>query len=168
MGLALVAEQPETFGTWLKRTRTEKGVTQRQLANAAGCTEQYIGRIERNADVGKDGLPSKPSIAFVDAWAKVLEMPPNELRRIAGHPQIITSKEQSERVILDYYEGASEESREIMRAVLKTIYEVDIKRAASGAEAPQQIAEDSQEEAAGEWPGAETTSKKSSKNSKRR
>ena len=161
--LALVTDKPTPtpFGIWIKENRQAKGLTQEQLAKAAGCTHAYISGLERGTD------KSKPAPEIVDAWARALGKPENEARRIAGHAQILTTKEESERVVLDYYEGASEPSREIMRAVLRTIYEVDQQRAAEGAAtAPPAAAE---ETTAGDWPGSKKGSKnKGSKNAKPR
>jgi transcriptional regulator with XRE-family HTH domain len=161
--LALVTDKstPTPFGVWLKERRAAKGLSQEQLGKAADCSGAYVSGLERGAD------KSKPAAEIVDAWARALEVPENEARRIAGHPPILTTQEQAERVILDYYEGASEPSREIMRAVLKTIYEVDKRREVTEESAAQK--EDAQAEAqAGKWPRAKGSKKKDPKNARHR
>jgi len=151
--LALVVEKPADkptptpFGVWIKEHRTAKGLTQEELGTAAGCTGAFVSGLERGAD------RSKPAPEIVDAWARALDVPPNEARRVAGHPPILTTQAESERVILDYYEAASEPSREIMRAVLKTIYEVDQKRVAEEAAKQSEDQEQgSSAKKASKWP----------------
>ena len=124
MGLALMAEESQTRGQWLRDLRKEKGLTQKELADSAGCTEQFVSGIERDSD------KSKPSGEICDAWAEVLGVPPNVVRGKFGRPDKRTSKDEADREILLYLEGASEHGKEIMRAVLKTIYDVDSRRAA--------------------------------------
>ena len=154
------AHEPTALGRAIRTLRKEKGLRQRELAEAAGCELQYVSGLETGNE------QSRPATHYVDAWARKLGVPENRLRDLAGHPRIVTPQEQSDRVILDYYEGASEASREIMRAVLQTIYEVDKRRQAEGVtEQPETSA---QELEGGAWPGAKDSSKKASKKARHR
>ncbi|MFN8500067.1 MAG: helix-turn-helix domain-containing protein [Anaerolineae bacterium] len=56
-----------TFGAWLKRARRERGLTQETLAGLAGCSTDYLKKIE--------GGGRRPSRQVVDALLEALRIP---------------------------------------------------------------------------------------------
>jgi transcriptional regulator with XRE-family HTH domain len=117
--LTVIPRKTMTFGDWLKAKRKEKGLTQKELADAAGCKEQYVSGLERNAD------KSRPNVQFVDKWAEKLGVTVDEARRAAGWAAPERPEDADSQTLVDYYENASDDTKQLMRAVIKTMYEAD-------------------------------------------
>lgn len=66
-----------TFGEHVKRLRTERGMTQRALSEAAGVDFTYLSKIEN------DRLPYSPSVKTLQALARVLAVDELDLMRLA-------------------------------------------------------------------------------------
>lgn len=82
-----------TFGDWLRKKRTEKGYSLRELSRLANgaCTHGYISQLEKNTG-GKKGA-YQPDIEIVDSLAEALDAPINEARLAAGYaPKTITRR----------------------------------------------------------------------------
>ena len=68
------------FGEFLRRRRTAKGLTIRQLASYAGCSESYLSLLE-TGQRGKRG----PSPSILKSMAKPLGIPYEMLLVKAGY-----------------------------------------------------------------------------------
>ena len=55
------------LGSWVRATRTQLGMSQRQLADAASLSRSYVCDIER-------GRGLEPSLATLDALARSLDL----------------------------------------------------------------------------------------------
>jgi transcriptional regulator with XRE-family HTH domain len=73
------------FGKWLRQTRIKRGMTQACLAQAIGVTDSYISHLEHGDFLSKDGSPSRPTVALVDAMAKALDVSCEEARFAATY-----------------------------------------------------------------------------------
>jgi transcriptional regulator with XRE-family HTH domain len=60
-----MSELAKAFGDALRRLRADRGLTQPQLADAAGLSEEWIRRIERGS--------ASPSFETIEALAKALD-----------------------------------------------------------------------------------------------
>jgi SOS-response transcriptional repressor LexA len=69
-----VAETTLTLGQYLKKMRTEKGMTLRELYKASGVSNGYISQLE-NETIGKNGKPISPTIDVIAKLAKALQIP---------------------------------------------------------------------------------------------
>lgn len=61
----------ETFSKKVREVRTTKKVTQKQLAEAAGCTVSFVSLVERNGRC--------PSLDTIESFAKALKVTPLSL-----------------------------------------------------------------------------------------
>ena len=113
-----------TFGDWLKKQRRAKGLTQEGLAAAADnvCTGAYISNLERNADIGKDGTPNRPSEEIVEKLARALGVPPNEARLVAGYAPLGKEKLMTEEQLIEYFRGLSEMEQESVLVLAEGLY----------------------------------------------
>ncbi len=112
-----------TFGNWLKAQRTARGLTQEGLAQAAEnvCTGAYISNLERNADIGKDGMPNRPSEEIVEKLALALSIPVNVARLNAGYAakgQGLSDGQQ----MLEYFNGLPEAERDMLLTTAEALY----------------------------------------------
>lgn len=73
------------FGTWLKQTRDEKGVSGVELEKKTGISRQYISNLERGSKTDKNGNLIRPSRDKVIALAKALRANTDEALTIAGY-----------------------------------------------------------------------------------
>ncbi len=87
-----------SFGDWLREVRVSKGLGVRELAAIVkdACSASYISYLERNVYSGKNGNPTRPSEAVVEALANGLNMPLNEARLAAGYNPIEDLEPESE------------------------------------------------------------------------
>lgn len=74
-----------TFGQKLKHWRKKAGLTQKELAVAAGINESYVSNLERDFSAStKSGTP-RPSEALCHRLSIVLEVPEDDIRVAARH-----------------------------------------------------------------------------------
>jgi transcriptional regulator with XRE-family HTH domain len=73
-----------TFGEFLKKWRKAKGMTQPELAKAAGINISYVSNLERNFSANKKGVP-QPSRDLCKRFAKVLEVPEADVLLAANY-----------------------------------------------------------------------------------
>lgn len=71
----------ESLGAYIKQQRKHRGLTQEDLASAAGVTKAYICIIERGDATGRDVAVSPHKLAAI---ARKLEVAPEELFNRAG------------------------------------------------------------------------------------
>lgn len=72
------------FGVKLRAWRKAKGLTQKELAKAAGINVSYVSNLERNFSANKKGVP-QPSRALCRKFAKVLNVDEAEVLTAAGY-----------------------------------------------------------------------------------
>ena len=74
-----------SFGEKLKQWRKAKGMTQQELAVAAGVNVSYISNLERDFSANKkSGIP-KASEKLAEKFAKILGVNTDEMLLAAGH-----------------------------------------------------------------------------------
>lgn len=73
------------FGRWLYTRRREAGLSQEVLARRAGCSKNYISRLERAIRHPVTGAPPQPSRKIVEGIALALGVHPAEALRAAGY-----------------------------------------------------------------------------------
>jgi transcriptional regulator with XRE-family HTH domain len=71
----------ETFGSMLRRLRTERGYSQNGLARRAGVDPAYVNQIERGKRTTSGALVS-PSRSVVLALCDALDLAPREADRV--------------------------------------------------------------------------------------
>jgi transcriptional regulator with XRE-family HTH domain len=84
-----------TFGLYLKGLRKERGLTLKQVENAAHVSNAYISQVER-------GLRNPPQPDVLKRLAKVYQVSQRELMVAAGHLE----EDSSERVTREKVENA--------------------------------------------------------------
>ena len=114
-----------SFGKWIKDKRKARGWSQEKLAEMANyiCTGGYISSLEREADIGKSGRPTQPSIEVVDALATALGEPIPDARLVAGYAP--TSQPAIEdalaNALLYKYDQLPEEDKDKIRPLLEML-----------------------------------------------
>lgn len=90
------------FGGRLREARTSRGMSQATLAERAGLTSSYLGRLER-------GL-SSPGIDLVERLAEALGMTAADLLPAAARPAdaVAVLREEARRVLNDVLESNDE------------------------------------------------------------
>ena len=101
------------LGVWVRRTRQQQGLSQRELADAAGLSRSYVCDIER-------GRGSEPSLNTLDKLAGALGVSRSDLMKASGliDKALIPKESESERRILQLYRDLSAGGQEqVMRYV---------------------------------------------------
>lgn len=80
-----MAQVEEKFGEWLRRWRSEKGLTQEEAGRAIGVSKQHISNLERGQMHYQSGSQARASIEVVDKLAKLFGRPISEARDAAGY-----------------------------------------------------------------------------------
>lgn len=113
-----------TFGDWLRIRRKATGLSQEALAKAADnvCTGSYISNLERNADVGKNGQPNRPSEEVVEKLAQALRVPLNEARDMAGYAPVGQLQRPEGERLLKYFNALPDNVRLDVMAIVQTLY----------------------------------------------
>lgn len=83
------------FGTYLKTKRLEKGMTIRQVALYAGCSDSYLSMLER----GERGCRS-PTVTILKKLAKPLGVPIEVLMQAAGYSEEHIESETEHKTII--------------------------------------------------------------------
>lgn len=78
----------ENFGVWLRQTRKDCRLTQKQLSEISGVSESYISTLERNQPHSVTGAILRPEPDKVEKLAKALKADIDEARVIAGYAPI--------------------------------------------------------------------------------
>lgn len=101
------------LGVWVRQTRTQQNMSQRELADAAGLSRSYVCDIER-------GRGNEPSLATLDKLAGALGASRSELMQASGliDKALVPKESEEERRILQLFRDLSESGQEqVMRYV---------------------------------------------------
>src|SRR5438105_342921 len=91
-----------TFGQRVRELRKERGLTQRQLAGAAGVDSTYLSKIEN------DRLEHTPSLRALQVLARALEADELELMRLANKVPPLLEAIARDRDALRFFRRATE------------------------------------------------------------
>lgn len=91
------------LGNWVRKTRTDQGLSQRALADQSGLSRSYVCDIER-------GRGSEPSLATLDKLAAALGASRADLMRAAGliDRALVPRESEEERRLLSVYRDLSD------------------------------------------------------------
>lgn len=101
------------LGVWVRQTRTQQSMSQRELADAAGLSRSYVCDIER-------GRGNEPSLATLDKLAGALGASRSDLMKASGliDKALIPKESEEERRILQLFRDLSDDGQEqVMRYV---------------------------------------------------
>lgn len=101
------------LGTWVRATRTQMGMSQRELADAAGLSRSYVCDIER-------GRGSEPSLNTLDKLAGALGSSRSDLMKASGliDKALVPKESEEERRMLQLFRDLSNNGQEqVMRYV---------------------------------------------------
>ena len=75
------------FGERMRRMRAQKGVTQKEMAEALGVSAAYLSALEH----GRRGMPSWPLIQKIVGYFNVIWDDAEKLERLAAlsHPRVV-------------------------------------------------------------------------------
>lgn len=101
------------LGVWVRQTRTQQNMSQRELADAAGLSRSYVCDIER-------GRGNEPSLATLDKLAGALGASRSDLMQASGliDKALVPKESEEERRILQLFRDLTEDGQEqVMRYV---------------------------------------------------
>ncbi len=101
------------LGIWVRQTRLQQGLSQRELADAAGLSRSYVCDIER-------GRGSEPSLNTLDKLAGALGASRSDLMKASGliDKALIPKESEEERRMLQLFRDISTDGQgEVMRFV---------------------------------------------------
>lgn len=101
------------LGIWVRQTRQQQGLSQRELADAAGLSRSYVCDIER-------GRGSEPSLNTLDKLAGALGASRSDLMKASGliDKALIPKESEEERRMLQLFRDMSASGQEqVMRYV---------------------------------------------------
>lgn len=90
------------LGVWVKQSRTQQGMSQRELADAAGLSRSYVCDIER-------GRGNEPSLNTLDKLAGALGASRSDLMKASGliDKALIPKESEEERRMLQLFRDLS-------------------------------------------------------------
>lgn len=101
------------LGVWVRQTRTHQGMSQRELADAAGLSRSYVCDIER-------GRGNEPSLNTLDKLAGALGASRSDLMKASGliDKALVPKESEEERRLLQLFRDLSGDGQEqILRYV---------------------------------------------------
>lgn len=101
------------LGVWVRQTRNQQGMSQRELADSAGLSRSYVCDIER-------GRGNEPSLSTLDKLAGALGASRSDLMKASGliDKALVPKESEEERRILQLFRDLSEDGQEqVMRYV---------------------------------------------------
>lgn len=101
------------LGVWVRQTRNQQGMSQRELADAANLSRSYVCDIER-------GRGNEPSLNTLDKLAGALGASRSDLMKASGliDKALVPKESEEERRILQLFRDLSEDGQEqVMRYV---------------------------------------------------
>lgn len=95
------------LGSWVRATRTQLGMSQRQLADAASLSRSYVCDIER-------GRGLEPSLATLDKLAGALGASRSDLMKASGliDKALVPKESEEERRMLQLFRDMSDSGQE--------------------------------------------------------
>jgi transcriptional regulator with XRE-family HTH domain len=107
-------EAAQSFGAEVRRLRESRRLTQDELADLAGVSQQYISDTERGI--------RRPEVERIDAIAEALRVPAYSLRALAGHSGMDgAAVDNGEAELVAAYRGADDAQREQVLRVVKAL-----------------------------------------------
>lgn len=128
------------LGVWVRQTRLHQGMSQRELADAAGLSRSYVCDIER-------GRGSEPSLNTLDKLAGALGASRSDLMKASGliDKALIPKESEEERRMLQLFRDVSDGGQEmVMRYVRFVHHEEHSMKQVSFLDDPAKVAEASQ------------------------
>lgn len=106
------------LGVWVRQTRIQQTISQRQLADAAGLSRSYVCDIER-------GRGSEPSLNTLDKLAGALGASRSDLMKASGliDKALIPKESEEERRMLQLFRDVSDEGQEQVMRFVKFIHQ---------------------------------------------
>lgn len=106
------------LGVWVRQTRIQQTMSQRQLADAAGLSRSYVCDIER-------GRGSEPSLNTLDKLAGALGASRSDLMKASGliDKALIPKESEEERRMLQLFRDVSDEGQEQVMRFVKFIHQ---------------------------------------------
>lgn len=101
------------LGVWVRQTRTQQGMSQRELADSAGLSRSYVCDIER-------GRGNEPSLNTLDKLAGALGASRSDLMKASGliDKALVPKESEEERRMLQLFRDLSEAGQnDVMRYV---------------------------------------------------
>lgn len=101
------------LGVWVRQTRNQQGMSQRELADAASLSRSYVCDIER-------GRGNEPSLNTLDKLAGALGASRSDLMKASGliDKALVPKESEEERRILQLFRDLSEDGQDqVMRYV---------------------------------------------------
>lgn len=101
------------LGVWVRQTRNQQGMSQRELADAASLSRSYVCDIER-------GRGNEPSLKTLDKLAGALGASRSDLMKASGliDKALVPKESEEERRILQLFRDLSEDGQDqVMRYV---------------------------------------------------
>ena len=105
------------LGVWVRATRLQQGMSQRELADAAGLSRSYVCDIER-------GRGSEPSLNTLDKLAGALGASRSDLMKAAGliDKALIPKESEEERRMLQLFRDVSDNGQELVMRFVRFVH----------------------------------------------
>lgn len=106
------------LGAWVRQTRLQQGMSQRELADAAGLSRSYVCDIER-------GRGSEPSLNTLDKLAGALGASRSDLMKASGliDKALIPRESEEERRMLQLFRDVSEGGQELVMRFVRFVHQ---------------------------------------------
>lgn len=113
-----------TLGEIIKHYRDEHGLSQREFAELAGISNQYVSLLEKG--VNNDGKPLSPRMSMYNTIAETIGIPINDLLTItsgsvtiAEEKEMLTAKNSDEQELLDMINQLDDYQKAVIRSNIK-------------------------------------------------
>lgn len=105
------------LGVWVRQTRLQQGMSQRELADAAGLSRSYVCDIER-------GRGSEPSLNTLDKLAGALGASRSDLMKASGliDKALIPRESEEERRMLQLFRDVSDNGQELVMRFVRFVH----------------------------------------------
>lgn len=110
------------FGQWLRANRRRLGLSQEEVGESIGRTKGYISTLERNYSASKSGDPVRPDVKDVEKLARVLRVPINEARDMAGYALTGSDTFTTDDRLIEYYSALPSSVQGDVLAIVETLY----------------------------------------------
>ena len=105
------------LGVWVRQTRLQQSMSQRELADAAGLSRSYVCDIER-------GRGSEPSLNTLDKLAGALGASRSDLMKASGliDKALVPKESEEERRMLQLFRDVSDDGQEQVMRFVKFVH----------------------------------------------